>query len=256
MSDSNVEHLTNHGWCVLPKVLVGSELTEARAALQRAVAKSTQRGNPTHVPTLDPNPSSVRVFNLLDLDRCFRELITHPLAIDAVHRTIGEHFLISNFTANIARPGARSMQPHSDLAIVFPGPWLQCWSLNVIWCLDDVDEDVGATRYLPGSHRATAREQLPDDLLRNMRPFEANAGDVIVMDGRLWHTSGDNTSLDRERAMLFGYYSASFLRPQVNWNAALSVETQASVSPELRRRLGLDVAGNVAHASYVAQPES
>lgn len=245
--------MAEQGWCRVPGVLSNAELTETKAALNRAIDLSHQRGNSTHVPTLDPNASSVRVFNLIDLDAVFRELITHPLAVAAVRDTIGSEFLISNFTANIARPGARPMQPHSDLAIVFPGPWLAPWSMNVIWCIDDVDEAVGATRYLPGSHLATTRAELPGDLLANMRPFEASAGDVILMDGRLWHTSGANTTVDRERALLFGYYSASFLRPQVNWNAALSASTQTSVNADLRRWLGLDAAANVAHASYVAR---
>jgi hypothetical protein len=59
------------------------------------------------------------------------------------------------------------------------------------------------------------------------------------MDGRVWHTSGANVTKDVERALLFGYYSADFLRPQVNFNAMLSAETQARVSPELFARLKL-----------------
>lgn len=243
----------NDGWLRVPQVLDREQIEDTKRALAGAIEINAARGNSSHVPMLDPNDSSVRVFNLIDLDPVFRDLITHPLADEVVRATVGDDFLISNFTANIARPGARPMQPHSDLAIVFPGPWLKPWSMNVIWCLDDVDEEVGATRYLPRSHLATSRDELPADLLIDMQPFEASAGDVILMDGRLWHTSGANTSTDRERALLFGYYSAGFLRPQVNWNAALSVETQRAVSPELRQRLGLNAAANVGHASYVAR---
>ena len=47
------------------------------------------------------------------------------------------------------------------------------------------------------------------------------------MDGRMWHTSGANVTATEERALLFGYYCAPFLRPQTNWNAALSPATQA-----------------------------
>jgi ectoine hydroxylase-related dioxygenase (phytanoyl-CoA dioxygenase family) len=78
-----------------------------------------------------------------------------------------------------------------------------------------------------------------------MVPFTAPAGSIAVMDGRLWHTSGANVSKDRERALLFGYYSRSFIRQQQNWNASLSPETIDGLSPELRAWLGLEARANV-----------
>jgi hypothetical protein len=48
-----------------------------------------------------------------------------------------------------------------------------------------------------------------------------------------------------DRALLFGYYSRAFLRPQVNWNAILSPRVVATLDPELRRLLGMDAAANV-----------
>jgi ectoine hydroxylase-related dioxygenase (phytanoyl-CoA dioxygenase family) len=60
----------------------------------------------------------------------------------------------------------------------------------------------------------------------------------------MWHTSGANITPDQDRALLFGYYTKPFLRPQVNWNAALSAATQASLDQRMRSRLGLDVTAN------------
>lgn len=76
-------------------------------------------------------------------------------------------------------------------------------------------------------------------------PFEANAGDIIVMDGRVWHTSGSNVTKDQDRALLFGYYTAAFMRQQVNWTAKLSQEIQASLTDEQKQWLGLGVVGNI-----------
>jgi len=172
-------------------------------------------------------------------------LIQHPVAVDLVTALLGPDFIISNFTANVALPGSQSMRIHSDQSVVMAEPWYHPWALNVIWCLNDVDEENGATRYLPGSHRIRWRSELPVDPAAQMVPFKAPAGSVVAMEGRLWHTSCANVSKDRERALLFGYYSSSFIRPQVNWNAALSPETIATLSPQMHEWLGLGVRANV-----------
>jgi hypothetical protein len=237
------------GWCVLPEMLEAAEAREALDHLWAAARESERRGVATFMPVLDPNASNVRVFNLLDIDPLFRALIRHPTALELVRSLLGEDFLISNFTANIARPGARSMPVHSDQALVTPEPWMHPWAMNIIWCLTDVRAENGATLFLPGSHRYTERSQLPPDPLSRMRPFEAPAGSIIAMEGRVWHTSGANVTADEDRALLFGYYSAAFLRPQVNWNAALSPAVQAGLDADMRRWLGLNPEANVGLAT-------
>src|SRR6202008_699337 len=117
-----------------------------------------------------------------------------------VREVLGPHILVSNFTANIAFPGSGSMRLHSDQALVIPPPWNEPWVLNVIWCLDDVHERNGATRYVPGSQRYRTFEDVPADALSKSRPFEAPAGSAIVLEGRVWHTSGANRTDVERRA--------------------------------------------------------
>ena len=131
----------------------------------------------------------MRVFNLLDLDRVFVDLISHPVALEIAGHMLNDDVIVSNFTANIAKPGSESMVIHSDLGIVLPEPWHAPWSLNVIWCLDDVRGENGGTLFMPGSHHYQRRADVPADIAQQMVPFEAKAGSVVAMDGRLWHTS-------------------------------------------------------------------
>jgi len=253
--ESGLAALLADGVAVLPGVLAADEVTEVRRALLAAAAESERRGVPTFKPVLDPNSANVRVFNLLDIDAVFRKLIMHPVALRLVRGLLGPHIAISNFTANIALPGSRSMSLHSDQALVAPEPWLAPWSMNVIWCLDDVYFENGATLYLPGSQRCTRRDELPPAPLGRMRAFEAPRGAILAMDGRMWHTSGANVTKDAERALLFGYYSVDFLRPQVNHNVQLSAATKASLSPELFALLGLGPAANTRVAGEVLGAE-
>ena len=98
------DQLRTDGWCVLNDVLSHGETAEALNRLWAAARESERRGVPTFMPVLDPNASNVRVFGLLDIDPLFRQLIRHPTALELVRSLLGEDFLISNFTANIARP--------------------------------------------------------------------------------------------------------------------------------------------------------
>jgi ectoine hydroxylase-related dioxygenase (phytanoyl-CoA dioxygenase family) len=246
--DGIADALARDGWTVVPDVLSADEVAHAVERLWAASAASQERGIPTHIPQLDPNASNVRVFDLVDLDPLFGDLLQHRVADAIVSRFLGPDHIVSNFTANIARPGSGSMFIHSDQSLVVPEPWLHPWAVNVIWCLSDVRPDNGATLHVPGSHLAATRADLPDDLESRLVPFEAKAGSCIVMEGRVWHTSGANVTPDEDRPLLFAYYTTPFLRPQWNFTAALRPEVQARQSATMRYRLGLDVAANLGTA--------
>ncbi|KAL1851064.1 hypothetical protein Daus18300_012673 [Diaporthe australafricana] len=238
-------HLQEHGWARIPSVLSKEEAASALDRLWKAKAAVEAEGEETYLEFLDPSPSNVRVFYLMAVDKIFRDLISHPTAVEMVKSALGDDFIISNFTANIARPGSKSMALHSDQSIVFPDPWQDIWALNVIWCLTDVTKENGATLYIPGSNKWVTRKEVPENAPELLVPFEGKAGDIIVMDGRVWHTSGSNTTKDQDRALLFGYYTKGFMRQQVNWTAKLSKEVQDTLTPEQKQWLGLGVVGNI-----------
>lgn len=241
--------LRTQGWCILPDVLDADATQAALDRLWAAADENRRHGMPTYMPELDPNARNVRVFHLLERDPLFRDLIRHPDAIALVTGLLGPSFLISNFTANIARPGSRSMPLHSDQALVVPEPWLEPWSVNIIWCLTDMTFENGATLHIPGSQYWRSQADVPADAMQRLQPFEAKAGSIVAMDGRVWHTSGANITADRDRALLFGYYSRSFLRPQVNWNVVLSPATQATLDGRMRHWLGLGATANASEAA-------
>ncbi|KAF2472786.1 uncharacterized protein BDR25DRAFT_312688 [Lindgomyces ingoldianus] len=208
-------------------------------------------GNDTYLPHLDPNANNVRIFYLMELDEIFRDLIAHPTAVSMVQSLLGEEFLVSNFTANIARPGSGSMGLHSDLSLQCPDPWVGKWGLNVIWCLTDLYFENGATLYIPNSHKWTTRHDIPSDAESLLIPFQAKAGSIVCMEGRIWHTSGKNITKDQDRALLFGAYNAPFLRGQVNWAAGLSEKTKQGLSTQMRDWLGVDARANTGRVKGV-----
>lgn len=242
-----VDRLRADGTAIVPAVLSAAEAADTLERLWAAASESERRGVSTRAEGLDPNAANVRVWNLLDLDPRFRELIEHPTAVALATALLGADFVVSNFTANIARPGSGSMMLHSDQSLVVPEPWSEPCTMNVIWCFTDVRFDNGATLHVPGSQHIERRSDVPADLAERLVPFEAPAGSIIAMDGRVWHTSGRNVTASEDRALAFAFYSRPFVRPQFNHSAALSPEVQATCSPTLRYRLGLDLWQNVTY---------
>ncbi|CAN7544005.1 phytanoyl-CoA dioxygenase family protein [Phenylobacterium sp. LjRoot219] len=245
MHDHLRQQLKDEGFCVVPDVLSRDELMRARAGLDRAVELTRQAMGAAHDGRLDPNAANIRAYNLPAADPVFIDLLKHETALEAVEEVLGPHALVSNFTANIALPGSGSMKLHSDQALVVPPPWQHSWAMNVIWCLDDVHAANGATRYLPGSHRYRDFDEVPPDAMERTRAFEAPAGSFIAMEGRLWHTSGQNVTANERRRMLFAYYSSDFIRQQANWTASLPAEVQDGMDAETRALFGLGPMGNV-----------
>ncbi|KIW26991.1 uncharacterized protein PV07_06773 [Cladophialophora immunda] len=245
------EHLQEHGWAVIPDVLSPEENSLVLSHLWAAAENFRKQGDDTYMPILDPNASNIRVFYLMALDKIFRDLIQHPVAVKMVEKVLGENWLISNLTANIARPGSKSMALHSDQSLVMPEPWMSTWAMNVIWCLEDVYLENGATLFIPGSDKWTTREDIPKNARSLLRPFEAKAGSIVLMNGRVWHTSGSNVTKDKDRALLFGYYTVPFLRQQVNWTAKMPEEVKKELSQELTEKLGMNVHANMAQVSLL-----
>lgn len=234
--------LNDEGYAILPGALDAAGVTEVRSRLLLAAEASEADGVPTRGYPFDPDQANVRVFHLFNLDPVFQELIAHSSALFFVRALLGADFLISNFSANITAPGSARMQLHADQGYVMP-PWpaapLAC---NVAWLLDDFTEENGGTRYVPRSHLRGTNPSSADEVASV--PIIAPAGSLLVMDGRLWHQTGANQSQDCRRAALFGYYVRRWLRPQINWNAALWPETVARSSPGFLHLLGF-YSGNV-----------
>jgi fumagillin biosynthesis dioxygenase len=245
--------LDEDGYCIVPDVLSGELAATLGRRLREVAADLARSGVATHTPLIDPTPANVRVYDLPEHDPAFLHLLTDDAVCKLVDACLGPDWIVSNFTANIARPGARAMKIHSDMALVFPEPWAERWALNVIWCLDEARADNGATRYLRGSHRFTHHSDVPPHAEATMRPLEAPAGSAIVLDGRTWHSSGNNVTESDERALLFAYYTRGFIRPQVCWHEALSAATIAALEPRQRRLLGFGALSNTFGVSLIAR---
>src|SRR5207249_3368331 len=125
--------------------------------------------------------------------RPFIDLIEHPPILDRHRAIFGNQVQLLQYELLWQGPRNDSFPErawHRDF--VFPGD--NPLSINTILYLDDMREEVGPTRVLPGSHRgwnhrppASGKEPLPDEVAAYV-----DAGDAVFINSAIWHTGGRN----------------------------------------------------------------
>jgi len=134
----------------------------------------------------------------------------------------------------VTGPGGSSMAPHWDQDWA-ERPWPHAFVAHVIWMIDDFTEENGATVVCPGSHLMDGPPQ--GDC---MVPATGPAGTALVVDGRTWHGTGRNTTVNDQRIGILAYYCRPYIRQQENMAWSLSSKVRDNMSPERRKLYGLE----------------
>jgi ectoine hydroxylase-related dioxygenase (phytanoyl-CoA dioxygenase family) len=234
--------LRDTGLCLVEGALSGALLTRVREALYRAADDDRARGREQKF-TFDyaHDDSNQRVWNLLSRDPVFTDLAEHPSALHLLKTFMGWPILLSNISANITGPGGGEMVLHAD-QIYMPMPWSGIQGMNVAWIVDDFTDENGATRIVPGSHKLN---RMPTDAEQGVEtvPLEAAAGTMVVMEGRIWHKTGNNRTANERRAGIFGFYTLPIYRAQENWFLSLNPAERRFASETMLWLLGFKADG-------------
>jgi ectoine hydroxylase-related dioxygenase (phytanoyl-CoA dioxygenase family) len=236
--------LDDQGYCIIPNVLSGAQITALQSRLKEQAEGERARGVAFH----DGGPArpNQRIWMLLNKGRVFRDLMLHPMVDALMGHLLGDDFLVSSFTANIAHPGGEPMTLHTDQGYV--GFWTpRPVVANIAWMLDDFGDANGGTRLVPASHlnqAATPRsaayapsEPANMPALADTIAAEGPAGSILCFDGRVWHGTGANRT-DRPRRALLSYHCRPFIRQQENFVLGLDPAIRERERPALLNRLG------------------
>lgn len=105
--DQAERDIAQFGLCLVDGVLTPSQFERARAALYRAAADDLAQGRESPPFGLDYGDGNQRVWNVLNRDPVFAELVEHPAALRLIRAVIGWPALLGNLSANIVGPGGR-----------------------------------------------------------------------------------------------------------------------------------------------------
>jgi ectoine hydroxylase-related dioxygenase (phytanoyl-CoA dioxygenase family) len=244
---TKTEHLAKieeQGFTVVEDAF-GAPLADEMCA---ALADIEKRDNVTASNNLFEGAKTVRAYNLLARDPVFQQVPTNPGTLEIVEGVLDDGCLISSLSSVAIAPGERAQPIHSDEQIIaLPRPH-QALVCNSMWALTDFTEENGATRIIPGSHKADNYPDFGPDVHYDSVPAEMKRGSVLIWHGGLWHGGGANLSSE-VRIGLAMNYCAGFIRQQENQQLGIPLELAATFSPRLQDLCGFgtyrDIIGHI-----------
>jgi len=285
------------GFCIIPDALTPSEVAAVRqriteqAETEKALGWAREDSGPTQVARLLKDQAGFqqedlgevagginqRVNLLVNKGKVLRDLVTHPVGLEMMEYMLGTYFLLSSFSANIAKFGGVEQGLHRDNwwcpiphrrgddhlkvgdskryaleAENTPEDVLvpPCAG-NVLWMITDFTEENGATRVVPGSHLLAHN---PDGSVPHKIPTVpavGKAGSCLIFDGRLWHGTGRNLTKE-PRIGLLTYYCGPQFRQLENFFLGLDPAVLDGASDRLLDLLGYSTWMNYGVADHLS----
>jgi ectoine hydroxylase-related dioxygenase (phytanoyl-CoA dioxygenase family) len=186
-----------------------------------------------------PNPfegaKTYRIYNLLVHGARYEAIPVNENALPVVERVLDPGCLVSSLSSIGICPGETPQPIHADDQLIpLPKPHAAT-VCNTMWAITDFTEENGATRIIPGSHKA---DHSPEFMKHyDSIPAEMAKGSVLVYHGSLWHGGGANRSTARRVGIAMNY-CAGYVRQQENQQLGIPREIVARFSPRLQELVG------------------
>lgn len=235
--------LARAGYAILTGAVLPDKVELARKVVADEIARE-EAADASSVSDffVDPDSLNRRLYRLPDRHPVFCELLEAPVLLDLVKHILGptvlnESYLIHSLDANVTYPGSGAQFIHLDAGRDTHDQSVP-YHARFIWCLDDFDEENGATRVVPGSHRWNDRIDMSGATFYESVPAVARAGSVIIYTDMLLHGTGANVSADRQRASINFGYCPPWCRPSINFPLVLDPLFMKTASRTVRQLLG------------------
>lgn len=179
-----------------------------------------------------------RIYNLLVHGPLYERIPVHERVLPVVEGVLDDGCLVSSLSSISIGPGESAQPIHADDQLIPLDKPHRAIICNTMWALTDFTEANGATRLVPGSHKAGESPRYGGDYASI--PAEMPAGSVLVWHGSLWHGGGANRTSERRVGIAMNY-CAGFIRQQENQQLGIPREIAARFSPRLQRLVGYGV---------------
>jgi ectoine hydroxylase-related dioxygenase (phytanoyl-CoA dioxygenase family) len=229
---SHLERMKRDGYTVVERVID----TAAVAALRDDIRRLERELAIRPAPNVFEGVNTLRIYNLLVHGAIYHQIPVHERVLPIIEGVLDQGCLISSLSSIDIGPGEAAQPLHADDQLIpLPKPHVSI-ICNTMWALTDFTVDNGATRLVPGSHRAD-RSPLPFGEPVETIAAEMPAGSVLVFDGSIWHGGGANRTAEARLGVAMNY-CAGWLRQQENQQLGIPLEIARGFSPRLRKLAG------------------
>ena len=228
----HLERMTRDGYTIVEGVLDPDET----AALRDDVARLERELAARPAANVFEGTRTVRIYNLLAHGVPYQRIAVHDRILPIIEGVLDRGCLASSLSSIAIGPGEAAQPLHADdqlIPLPKPHPSIIC---NTMWALTDFTAANGATRVVPGSHRAVRSPQPFGEPVETVAA-EMPAGSVLVFDGSIWHGGGANQTAERRLGLAMNY-CAGWLRQQENQQLGIPREIARTFAPRLRKLVG------------------
>lgn len=197
-----------------------------------------------------PPPSQMLIQQLLQLDRCFRDLFVNPVVDALIDHLMGRAPVtgqpmrrLSSTNSFVKWQGDFGYGPNLGLHCdqgANPLPWgSRALTANATWCLTEYTHEGGALAYVPGSHRFNGHPG--PESAKLAKPVVCPRGSVIVWPGATWHGAYPKQTPGL-RLNAVAYYRHQAVLPQENLTVTMKDEAWDDCvdADRLRELIGFD----------------
>ena len=201
-------------------------------------------------PEGSPEPTQMLIQQILQLDRCFRDLFVNPVTDALIGHLMGgtpggkRSWRLSSTNSFVKWEGEHGYGEHLGLHCdqgANPLPWGHtALTANATWALTDYTLEDGALAYVPKSHKSNSHPNHPHAAKR-AAPAVCKAGSVIIWPGTLWHGAYPKKTPGL-RLNAVAYYRHHSVLPQENLKVTMRDQpwNDCEDPDSLRELIGFD----------------